>query len=298
VWFFSQVKLSTAQMQRVFLALLGPIVAAGFTALVGILTAKELVFTDDSNPAMSGGFGPNQVSAALGLGALISFVWALDNTVRLSTRIVLFAIMSFLLAQSALTFSRGGLYMAGGAAFLAALFLVRNRSTRVRLLVLVGVLAVTIGFVLLPRLDSFTGGALTKRFSDTRTTGRDELVYADLEVFSAHPVFGVGPGQTRHFRNHNSSYARLAAHTEFSRLLSEHGVFGAVAILALLSMAAQHVLRASSVRGKALAASMLLWGFLFMLSSAMRLVAPAFAIGLSAATIAPDESQADDAQQG
>jgi O-antigen ligase len=289
-WFFSQIKLSVSQLQRMLLALIGPAVAVAFIALIGILTAKNLVFTDESNAALSGGFGPNQVSAALGLGALASFLWALDRMVQRGVRMVLLAATIFLVAQSALTFSRGGLYMAGSAAALAVLFLIRDRRRRARLLMGGGALLLALNFVLLPALDEFTGGALTRRFSDTRLTGRDDIAQSDLQVFSEHPLFGVGPGQTRHFRQH-SHHDSAAAHTEFTRLLSEHGVFGLLAILLLLAMSVRHFLQARTAPGRALTASMLTWSFLFMLAGAMRLVAPAFAFGLSAVTLVPDEGE-------
>ncbi|MGH9939837.1 MAG: O-antigen ligase family protein [Blastocatellia bacterium] len=297
-WFFSHVKLAPAQLPRVFLSAICPITSTGAIALYKIVTAKEIVFTHGSNPALSGGFGPAQVSAALGLGALMSFLWAMDKTVSRQMRLILLALTLYLLGQSALTFSRGGLYMACGGALLAAFFLVKDRKTRMRLFIIAILLGAAVNFVALPRLDEFTGGKLARRIQDTSLTGRDNIAAGDLRVFADHPLFGVGPGQTQYFRDQYGSYSRAHAHSEFSRLLSEHGVFGMAAILILLVLSIQHFLRARSPQGRALVASMIAWSFLFMLSLAMRLAAPSFVFGMTAATISQENGRENEQENG
>ncbi|MCG3161337.1 MAG: hypothetical protein JMDDDDMK_02505 [Acidobacteria bacterium] len=289
-WFFSHVKLSGPQLQKMFLALICPVVSIATIAVYKIVTATKLVFIDDSNLLTSGGFGPNQVSAILGLGSLMAFLLVLDRAVSRGLRIIFFLVSLSLIAQSALTFSRSGLYMACGGALLAVIFLIQDRRARFRLFAVIVTLFLTISFILLPQLDEFTGGALSKRFSDTRLTGRDNLAMADLQVFANHPVFGVGPGQTRHYRNpeFGRGYSTAAAHTEFSRLLSEHGVFGLIAIIVLLFMALQNFRHSRTARGRAVAGSMTAWSLLFMIGAAMRLVAPSFVFGMTAATILPE----------
>src|SRR5262249_10578674 len=89
-WFFSQVKLSGAQLQKMFLALICPVVSIASIAVYKIMTAREIVFIDDSNPMTSGGFGPNQVSAMLGLGSLMAFLLALDRSASRALRFVFF----------------------------------------------------------------------------------------------------------------------------------------------------------------------------------------------------------------
>ncbi len=290
-WFFSNVKLSGAQLQKMFLALICPVVSIASIAFYKIMTAKELVFIDDSNPMTSGGFGPNQVSAVLGLGSLMALLLALDRSASRILRAVFFVFSLFLIAQSAMTFSRSGLYMACGGAAIAIILLIQDRRSRLRLFAVIVALFLTVNFLLLPRLDEFTGGALTKRFSDTGLTGRDELALSDLRVFSEHPVFGVGPGQARYYRDPGSAHSSAAAHTEFSRLLAEHGAFGFIAILVSLLMAFQHFRQSRTARGRAVAGSMTAWSLLFMIGAAMRLVAPSFVFGMAAATILPEDAK-------
>ncbi|MGH9801386.1 MAG: O-antigen ligase family protein, partial [Blastocatellia bacterium] len=227
-WFFWQITVSAEQLQRMFLALICPIVSTASIALFGILSSSGLSFNNSSNFATSGGYGPNQVSGVLGLGALVAFLWVFNKTISRALKITLLATAVFLIAQSALTFSRGGLYAAAASAILASLYLIRDRRLRAQFALGAAAIFIVVNFVVLPQLDQFTTGALSKRFTDTRMSGRDKIIMDDLEVFNEHILFGVGPGQARLYRQgHN----KAAAHTEFSRLLAEHGVFGLAALL-------------------------------------------------------------------
>ena len=64
------------------------------------------------------------------------------------------------------------------------------------------------------------------------TTGREDIARADLEVWFDNPVLGVGPGVAKEYRA--ATFGRAAAaHTEFTRLLAEHGILGLVALIIL-----------------------------------------------------------------
>lgn len=278
--FFWQMTFSVEQLQRMFLALMCPIVSIASIALFGILANAKLSFNNSSNFATSGGYGPNQVSAVLGLGALAAFLWVFNKNVTRSLKITLLVTAVVLMAQSALTFSRGGLYAAAAAAILASFYLIRDRRLRAQFALGAVALFVIVNFLVLPQLDQFTTGALSKRFSDTRMSGRDRIIMDDLEVFNEHMLFGVGPGQAKVYRQgHNQA----AAHTEFSRLLAEHGVFGLAALLLMIGLALRHFRRAHTPQAKAIVVALTIWSFLSMASVAMRTVAPAFLFGLSAA---------------
>src|SRR5579859_1031213 len=125
-WFFSNVKLSRDQIQHAFWAALGPIVGIATIALSGIVTAARIVYTTTSNLSTSGGWGPDQVSAALGLGALLAYLLILDGRVIRPLRVLMLGLMTWLAIQSALTFSREGVYTAAGGAALATLVLARD----------------------------------------------------------------------------------------------------------------------------------------------------------------------------
>ena len=86
--FFSQFSLSKESLLRMFLALMGPIIGVASVALIWIRNVESLVFTNDSNVFASGGFGPNQVSAILGLGALAGFLVLLDRGVSIKLKLL------------------------------------------------------------------------------------------------------------------------------------------------------------------------------------------------------------------
>ena len=80
------------------------------------------------------------------------------------------------------------------------------------------------------------------------------------------------------------SLAMVGAHTEFSRLLAEHGLFG-VGCLVLLGVITVRLVKGRAAGGhKALALAGLAWGFLFMTNAGMRIVAPSFFVGFAAIT--------------
>jgi hypothetical protein len=274
--FFSRLELSPATTLRLFMALAAPVVAIGTIVVSNIMSLEQIHFTFESNFATSGGFGPNQVSLALGLGALASLWCVLERDVRWPLKISLFGVMLWLGTQSALTFSRGGLLGALISGAIALAFLATHAESRKKLIIVVPIVFLFSSYVIWPALVNFTGGALAERFSETGLTHRDELGKEDLELWYANPILGVGPGLSpRHHLN------GVAAHTEFTRLVAEHGVFGAFSIMLLLGAGARNVFRAASAREKGLVASALTWSVLFMLNSAMRTVAPCFMYGLS-----------------
>jgi O-antigen ligase len=287
-WFFSNLKISGDQLQRLFLALIGPVISIASLTVQSILGAPDIEFANRSSRAASGGFGPNQVSAILGLGALLIFLCLFNKRTSRWLKGLLLGTMLLLLIQSAMTFSRGGLYDFAGGVIVALFFLLKGSSSRLKVMLAVGLFLFVAAFVVFPRLNAFTGGALGSRFENTDPTGRDLIVEADLQTWLEHPLVGVGPGQASAYRA--STFEAVAAHTEFSRLLAEHGIFGLAALICLLLMAGQQFFRAGTDKNRAVVGAMLVWSFMFMLGTAMRVVAPSFLFGLTFATFLTQQS--------
>jgi hypothetical protein len=281
-WFFSNIKLTRRQLKVSLLALLLPVMGISAIAIHSILGAKVIQFTNESNWITSGGFGPNQVSSVLGLGALSAFLYLLIGVERLLVGVLLFLAMLLLAGQSALTFSRGGLVMAAGAAAVGTLFILKDRRARIRFVLVISITLVVGATVVFPRLDRFTGGALSGRFHDEGVTGRDRLIEQELDLFRGSPLFGVGPGM-------GSVEREIASHTEFSRLLAEHGLLGAIALALLLALCASNLVHGDGPQSRAIIAALCAWAVLFMMAYGMRLVAPSFLVGLSFATFTKDE---------
>ena len=148
------------------------------------------------------------------------------------------------------------------------------------------VAALTILFLILvfPVLNNFTDGNLQARFEETGTSRRTDIVESDVQIFLENPVFGVGVGAAYGYRAGYLGYKAMT-HTEFSRLIAEHGTFGLAALLSLIAMSIINVKRQRSKLGRAVVAGAATWCVLFMLNAGMRLAAPSFMWGLTFITI-------------
>lgn len=287
-WFYSQLQLSPVYLRRILLSLVAPVIGIASIAISSTVSADTLNFATDSNFVTSGGFGPNQVSAMLGLAVVFCLWYILDPYSPRSLRPLLLIVALGMTAQSLLTFSRTGIYLSASSLAAALIFLIRDSGTRIRLLIVLLFAGLAINYIILPELDRFTDGMLRQRYQDASLTGRDQLWQGDLRLWSAHPVAGVGPGMGLRYRlSEDPTIATrgVAPHTEFSRMLAEHGTLGLMALLLLLLMVWRNFARQPTARSRAFVALLLIWSLLFMVASAMRLAAPSLLVGLSFATL-------------
>lgn len=283
-WYFSNLNLDWKKVRKYMLAMVVPLVSAAVTTVVYTVTASDIQFNGESNFATSGGFGPNQVSSMLGLGAFLCVASLLlfKNSpwymVYLGTAAILFS------AQSVLTFSRGGMYNAVGAILLVIIFQLADlRSGIRRLIPVVGLSLVFLLFVF-PYLNDFTGGALQERFENTEPTKRGDIVASDLKIFAAYPLLGIGVGNAYAERAKYMD-GKAMSHTEFTRLLSEHGGFGLVALATFGLIIIYNFRKQNTTFGRAFVAGLTGWSMLFMSNAGMRLAAPSFIFGMIYLTI-------------
>lgn len=284
VIFFNKLQLNRRDVGAVFVAFLAPLMGVAGLAGNAVLSSK-IMYGHGSNELASGGFGPNQVSSAMGLGILIAFLGLMDRRVARPLKVVYFAVILAFTMQSALTLSRSGLVIAGACVLAASLFLVRNANTRVKLVGAALLLYALFHFVIFPRLDAFTGGAISARFKNTNATGRDTIMWVDMQIWASHPIMGVGVGEAQMERE--KYYRLIAAHNEFTRLVAEHGLFGFVAMIFLIQIAVRGFKRARDPQSQALVASMFCFSLLFMVGNGMRLALVSYTFGLAAATFLP-----------
>ncbi len=289
--FFSGKKLNRHQFGRILVALVAPIVGIVTIAIHSTLSASQINFTDESNRVTSGGYGPNQVSAVLGLGALVLVLLIISSRASKFLKIAAGVLAAVLVSQSLLTFSRGGSYMALTGMAAAILIVIRKRHIVPFLFGMIFVAALFSVWVL-PWMNSFTGGTLEERYTDFRSSGRVDIVRDDLRIFKEHPFLGVGPGMAAGYRY--LYYRGAPAHTEFSRMLAEHGLLGLAAIILLIVIAIRNVRAETQREDKAAAVSLVLWSIAFMFINAMRLVAPAFLFGLTSVQIEEEEEEDKD----
>ncbi|NJM53768.1 MAG: hypothetical protein HC846_10515 [Blastocatellia bacterium] len=243
-----------------------------------------ITFNTESNFATSGGFGPNQVSSMLGLGVFVGLAcyFLFNDNLRFKFYFTIGAL--FLAAQSVLTFSRGGIYNALGAIAILLLFQLQNVTDWLKRIFPFFLVVVLFLAVVFPFMNEFTDGKLQERFEDTETTRRGDIIESDFQILLENPVWGVGLGNAKSYREKFLGYG-AASHTEFSRLISEHGIFGIFSIIVLFVMTAMNLFRKTSVFRRALIAGIIFWCCLFMLNAGMRLAAPGFLWGLSFITI-------------
>jgi len=279
VLFFSQLKLRKKDLLDIAWIVSIPIVTILGLAVISTLTSTAIKFTTESNVATSGGFGPNQVSAILSLGAVLMFLAAVSEGDK---RLKIIALMLFVLfiTQSVLTFSRGGLYNAGFSILIALLHLIRNRRTRIWVFVSLVFISLVAIFIIYPAVDQFTGNMITARFADTDLSGRGEIALGEMQVWFDNLLFGVGPGVSA-YENVKYTGFYAAAHTEYTRMLAEHGLFGVLALLLLIIMAFRAYFKAPNWYYRAWVAAMLVWPLVEMSHAAMRIAAIAFTFGLA-----------------
>lgn len=276
-WFFSNISFDRNSFANLVVFLVGPVISIGVLSLKGILTAN-IQWITESNFAASGGFGPNQVSAALGLGVL--FIWLLVSADILKWKTARYSLLSigvWLLAQGILTFSRGGVLTAGVAIGVVSLHLLFERRRNKQIIGLFSIAATVLVAVVIPRLERITDYTLAARYAETsvEATGRLNIAQEDIAIFRENPLLGVGVGLS-------AEYLGIAAHTEFSRILAEHGLLGAIAILILLFFAARRYLSpANSLLERAVVAGLMAWAVVDMLHSAMRIAAPGVLLAMA-----------------
>ncbi len=289
-------RLTYRQTIAVLLGLLAPAISVAALAISNTAAYSD-AFVAASNWVTSGNYGPNQVSNVLGLGALAGVILVVMLRDSPGIRILLVLVTFALLGQALLTFSRGGVYsfVIGFVAF--GFHLMSSPRARGRFLVLAAVGLALLLAVVFPSLNNLTSGALALRFADLDTTGRVEAAQADWEAFLDSPITGVGVGMGAAYRQEVLGVP-LAAHTAFTRLLGEHGIFGILTMLIMLIMFVVRYRGNQVGLPRAIVSALALTALSFMVHSAMRMAIISFAFAVSMATFPAEPVRAAVAQTG
>ncbi|MCB2209918.1 O-antigen ligase family protein [bacterium] len=275
--FFLQIKANYKNFNAWLWSAIFPIVGILSLATYDTITANEIQFFGESLFITSGGFGPNQVSAILGLGGMLLIMIAIQKE-KTGNRFWILSLALVILTQTVLTFSRGGVLNILIALPLALIHLLGSPSKLVKGILVFLFIFLIAFFLILPELEAFTGGALESRYSDFGTTGRLEMVEADIDLWKQYPLFGVGTGISMYMRSVNPG---LAAHTEYSRMIAEHGIPGIFSLAILAFLAISTYFRAPNAFTRATVVGLLAWAMLQMSHNAMRLVSPSVILGLA-----------------
>lgn len=249
-----------------------------------------------STSATTGGYGPNQVSTALGIGMLV-FLGSIIMNKRLSGNLIVDVIFLGLFSyRGLLTFSRGGVLVPVLAVVIATVvyFMRTGLTSRNIKLIFTVLIGIGISYVVWGLANTLTGDALERRYQGETgstvhtgerefTSGRAEVMELDMKIFLDHPILGVGPGMGTIYRaNYGYDAGRVAAHVEFTRLFCEHGILGFLALITL-AYSIWHKFKKiqMTILNKFFALSFLWFALLTTNHNALRLSAPAFFIGLS-----------------
>ncbi|AMO21194.1 O-antigen ligase family protein [Flavobacterium columnare] len=250
-------------------------------------SVRDVVTDTSSNFATSGGFGPNQVSTILGLGMFLFFVQFLLNSKSKIQIFINFFLVFLFSYRCLLTFSRGGMYC-GVIMILIFILYVFSRAqnkAKQKIIMLSLFLISTAGMVWF--YSSFeTGGLIEKRYAnkdaigrvkESRFSGREDIAKTEINMFFENPVFGVGVGKNKEFRQELTGM-NVPTHSEFTRSLAEHGMVGVIGLLVLIFVPLFFFL--NNKQHFFFLPFFLFW-FITVNHAAMRLAAPAFIYALS-----------------
>jgi hypothetical protein len=272
-----------------------------------ILTIKspsfsEMDFDLDANNKASGGFGSNQVSTFLGAAFFVVLLYqiAFRESIFKSNRLIDIGLIVGFALRALLTFSRGGV-LSPIAAFIIPINLlskVQNIQKIIKNFLFVSILASLIFLfvnnlsngLLLGRYRGDTGGSIagsSEKNVETYSSGRSSIIESDIEVWLDNFIFGVGPGESPDYRLENTNFeGNPLSHTEFSRLLSEHGLFGLVINFLLIIIIPLKIFRSKTdARIKYIKLAFILFALFSMAHSAMRTIIPVIFYAFSAVNI-------------
>lgn len=283
-------KMPRQRFHEILMATLLPIITTTIYLYVYTPSIEDVLTGTQSNFEASGGYGPNQVATILGLGMFILFsrLLIIKNRFINFVDLILLILMSY---RAIVTFSRGGVIVAGICAlvFLAVYFVrtdVIGKASLIPKIVVIG-LAVIFTWVY---SSVVTLGLIDKRYANQDaagrekediSTGRADLLNEELQAFYEYPITGVGVGKTKEFRQALTGY-ETATHNEVSRMLSEHGLFGLLALVVLIVTPLVFGMRNKT---NLYLYSFFVFWILTINHSSMRIAAPAFIYGLCLITL-------------
>ena len=285
-------------------------------ALSVMANIAELEFKSlQSNAEASGGFGANQVSTVLGWFILLGLLLKVNKNKITPYEWLDWGMLFYLLLRALITFSRGGVMGAGlaliGSIAVLCLFNMAFRAQLVKMspYILLG-MAFLVGVFFIA--NNITGGMLLARYKGLSTkemqagvekhsgsmlTGRGEIMKGDYHAFLEQPFWGIGLGMGERYRARFYGHA-AAAHTEYARLLSEHGTFGILFMLiGMIFMPFRHFFKEKGLTARYFFVAFYLLSMFTMFHAAMRLALPGVLFGAAFMHIVPDEKEEEEEQQ-
>jgi len=286
--YFSGLRYEKEDVQRMLTWAIGPACSIAFLTLLSLLTAKDIRWVAASSYVASGGFGPNQVSSVLGFVGFLCVALFLMTRKNTMLKQVYVALAAWFFIQSILTLSRGGTLMGAAAVvFLLASLIKSGRRRYFAIALTTCVLLVGLTwYCVIPILNRYTRGRLITRYTRVQvkdgkriydTTGRLEQATTDLEIFKSN-ISGVGVSNARDLQE-KMVQKSWCPHVEWTHVLAEHGMLGALALFFLFFWIARRYTQIRDPFSKSLALSFIVIFVAFASTYAMRTVLPGCVIG-------------------
>jgi len=290
--YFMNRKFTKEEFEKLILRMILPIVMVCVLILLKVPTHHNFAEETGSTKAFSGGFGPNQVSVVLGFGFFVSALSILLGQKIFDSRIASFFPPFVFIVFGIMTFSRGGV-ITGVIAFILSTFIyirLGRGSRQFSRMFFGSLLFLIVIYTLWSVINSYTDNSISRRYESTVTesnegagqaghyTERLKIAELDIAAFRAHPILGNGPEGASRFRSLNYNNA-LTAHTEYTRLLGDHGSLGAIALL-IMVISPFYYFRRRKGDNKIILIGFMSICFLTMFHAAMRVAIPGLAFGL------------------
>lgn len=242
--FASKERFTTNEYIKLFKFIALPIIPILMFLTIKTPKFDDLTFNTASSFETTGGFGSNQVATILGLGLAVITILLFLKKYIVNYFILNVSLVLYLLFRAFISFSRGGVVVAG-IAILVFVFIYSMKSAaamkKYTLYITLSILAIIIIFDFANELSGnklflrYTGqkeNANTEITVNAITSNRTSIAVTDIYMFADNIAFGVGPGQSRYNREKYGGFP-IVPHTEYTRLLSEHGIGGLLVVIIL-----------------------------------------------------------------
>ncbi|WP_299123513.1 O-antigen ligase family protein [uncultured Winogradskyella sp.] len=280
-------RISKKQMTTLLLFILLPIIAHTVYIYFYNPSVKEVLSGTGSNRASSGGWGANQVATILGLGMFVMAVRLFAKSSSVGLKVLNLIIFSAITYRAVVTFSRGGVITAIATIMVFVFFYYTKISSRKKSGLLVWFFIFSMVFAGTWVISSsLTEGYIDLRYANKDhlgrekqdiTTGRGELFEKEIDGFISNPFLGIGSSRAKDQRIEIEGQG-VTSHSEVSRVLAEHGIFGVIILLILIFKPLD--IRSKNRKNYYFFAFLCFW-FATINHSSMRLAAPAFIYALA-----------------
>jgi O-antigen ligase len=290
--YFYKRKISIELLLKILKYMSLPIISMASYIYLKVPNLESIVFGGVSSTLASGGYGPNQVATILGVGVFILALYIITSKKYSGFFIIDVFLLIFLFFRALITLSRGGVITAVLAILLFSfIYLLSKKNNFIHMMKYFSFLII-LSIPIWLYTSSVTDGMVDNRYTNKNargvlkkdiSAGRIDIFKTEWNGFIENPFFGIGVGTGKFVRGEELGL-RSASHNEMSRLLGEHGALGLIMIFILFFVPIV-TMNKQTLRSRAFLSAFLLFWFLTVNHSAMRLAMPAFIYGLAVITI-------------